>query len=510
MRTSAFTLIEMLVAMALGLMILTMALMTFRATAASMADINRMSRETQMLRTGYWIALHDADFWDSHANPDPPFRKGFMRVGRGTNATVTTRRAFAPISFDASMDPSSAVSDAQVLNPNQFLPHAPAGWYRNGIAPGLGGGVRFGGSKVGAGGNGNEYAVNFPTGVTPLAVEGDYGVTSATAMPVGDRFPALAWAGTPAVGSGGYPQQGYASQDEALRRIHSARPRAMLQLFQRLGQRGWIEYMPNGNPVNLADQDGQLPSYTSQPTLSGVASDARRWFNSWVAGDWTGVNQWNTISNQPQWRNKLEILASDPLGLYGLPFWDGADAAPEIRPILARETSTYGVAALDLDKADAVGSSASLQMGDAAPGMVAFNRADYRGDISRWPTSTSGTLRLPYNLADQEREHARLATELGGTAASYKWLDTDSKPADVPLLRTSITRYTKFMGGNITVIRVQIEDPATGFRRELTVVPFATSLRGARQHWALTHLRQGGTATANDSLGNAPIGDFYP
>jgi hypothetical protein len=503
----AFTLIELLISLALGMSILVMAMMTFRSASASMADINRMSRETQMLRTGYWIAMRDADFWDSQANPAAPYRKGFMRTGRGTDSTLNQRRAFAPISFNASMTPGGALAGG-VVNPNLFLPHHPGGWYRNGIAPGMGAHLRYKlpNDRIDPGGD-----ANFPSGMTPASIEGDYGLASATEMASSDgRFPATAWQGTPVVAGSGYPRQGASTADDAWREINSLRPRAMLQYFQRLGPRGWVEYMPNGNMVNLADQDGYLPSYTSRPTLSGAANDARRWFNSWIGGNWGAANDWNAIQNQPQWRAKFPYLASDPIGLYGHSFWQGADAAPEIRPILASETSVYDYGAIAHDTADAISSSAAKLIGDAAPGMVNWNRADYRGDISRWPTSTSWSLRLPYNLADQERDHARLVSELGGTAADYKWLDTDSKPADAPVLRTGITRYTRFLGSNICVVRVTIEDPATGFRRELTVVPFSSSLRGARQHWALTHLRQGGSAGGNDSLGNAPIGDFYP
>jgi len=506
----AFTLIELLIALALGMSILVMAVMTFRSTSACMADISRMSRETQMLRTGYWIALRDADFWDSHANPNPPYGKAFNRVGRGTDSTITTRRAMAPISFSASMDPSASVSDSRVINPNIFLPHHPGGWYRNGLAASMGGHLRYGTSKVAPADTQSQYGKNFKTGVTPMAVEGDFGLASATAMPVSDRFPVLAWDGTPVVASGGYPLHGYSTQDEASRRVNALRPRAMLQLFQRLGQRGWIEYMPNSNMVNLADQDGFLPSYTSKPTLSGAATDSRSWFNSWICGYWTGANAWNNFDSQPQWRTRIHILASDPIGIYNPWFWNGTDAAPETRTILASEQNCYDWSPIGMDRYDAVGSSASMLVGSAEPGLIAWNRADYRGDVSRWPSSTSWTVRLPYNLTDQERDSARLVSELGGVAADYKWLDTDSKPADVPVLRTGITRFSKFMGGNITVVRVQVEDPTTGFRRELTIVPFSTSLRGARQHWALTHLTQGGTSSGNDSYGNAPIGDFYP
>jgi hypothetical protein len=504
----AFTLIELLVAMALGMLILVMAVITFRSTAASMADINRMARETQMLRTGYWIAMRDADFWDSHANPEAPYHKGFTRVGRGLNSAIATRRFMAPVSFSASMAPGAALSDQDAINPNVFLPHNPASWYRGGIAPPLGIHARQGGNKTPSP---REWAENYKTGVTAMAVDGDYGLTQATHMPAGDRFPTIDWTGNPAIPDGGYPLHGVGTQDSAFRMVNSMLPRAQWQLFQRLSHRGWIEYMPPDTKANLADQDGWLPSYTSRPTLGGGATDTRSWFNSWFVGDWNGVGSgWNSIERTAPWRGRAHIFATDAMGIYGLQFGDGTDAAPEYRPILAADTGSYDLGARTMDQFDPLTVSASNMLGDQYSGLIAVNRADYRGDISRWATSTSTTLRLPYNLSDQEREHARLATELGGTAASYRWLDSDSKPTEVPLLRTTVLRFSKFLGGSIAVVRVQVEDPVSGFRREITVVPMTTTYRGARQHWALNHIRQGGSATSNDSRGNAPVGDFYP
>ncbi len=510
----AFTLIELLVAMAVGLTVLVLAVATFRSVSASLADITRISRETHLLRTGYLLALRDADFWDSHANPNAPYHKGFLRKGRGLNSSLQQRRLMAPISFDGSMDPQAALADAQVPNPNQMMAHHPGSWYRNGLHPSLGAGINDVGAMVDPR---DDWRFNVTGGAPPRMREGDLGLTAATAMPVDDRFPALAWDG--GVGSPyGYPTHGYLDTshpgspdagDAAYRRMHSARPRAMLQMFQRLGHRGWIEYMPNHTPINVADQDGWLPGHTSRPTLSGAASDTR-----WVGNHWFG-GLFGGTANSSSWSNvtvtgffKVANQAgADILGLNRMAFHDGSDAGPNLRAIAAT-TWTNGLSSID--EADTYTVQASGESGNQYFGLIQWNRSDLLGDISRWPAGSTMTLRLPYNLADQEQDHVRLAAELGGAASQYQWLDVTSKPADVPMLRTSITRFTKFMGSNICVVRTVVEDPATGFRRELTIVPMSTTLRGARQHWALTHLDQGGGPTTADSAGNEPIGDFYP
>jgi hypothetical protein len=365
-----------------------------------------------------------------------------------------------------------------------------------------------------------DWQFNFAPGVPPRMIEGDYGLTSATVMPVDDRFPAMAWDAGAGAGYG-YPEHGFTATshsgspdaaDAAYRRLHSARPRAMLQMFQRLGHRGWIEYMPNHTPINLADQNGWLPGHTSHPTLSGAVADTR-----WVGNHWFG-GLFGGLANSSGWSNVTVTgffkvaneAAADPIGLNRLAFHDGSDAGPEIRSVQASLLNSNGSGLRTIDESDTYTVQASGESGNQYSGLIQWNRSDYRGDISRWPAATATTLRLPYNLTDQELDHARLAAELGGAASQYQWLDVSSKPGDVPMLRTSITRFTKFMGSNICVVRAVVEDPATGFRRELTMVPMSTTLRGARQHWAMTHLAQGGAPTANDSYGNAPIGDFYP
>lgn len=64
-----FTLIEMMLALALGSLVVYVAAAGFRVAAQSVAITNRMAIENSILRTGVIIALDNSDFWLSHDDP---------------------------------------------------------------------------------------------------------------------------------------------------------------------------------------------------------------------------------------------------------------------------------------------------------------------------------------------------------------------------------------------------------------------------------------------------------
>lgn len=64
-----FTLIEMMISVALGAMVVYVAAAGLRTTAQSITTAQRLATENNILRAGMTIALHDADFWVSHDDP---------------------------------------------------------------------------------------------------------------------------------------------------------------------------------------------------------------------------------------------------------------------------------------------------------------------------------------------------------------------------------------------------------------------------------------------------------
>lgn len=81
---SGFTLIEMMLSVALGSLVVYVAAAGFRMAAQCLSLTNRMATENSILRTGVVIALENSDFWLSH---DDPFATGGPQ--QAMRATIT-------------------------------------------------------------------------------------------------------------------------------------------------------------------------------------------------------------------------------------------------------------------------------------------------------------------------------------------------------------------------------------------------------------------------------------
>lgn len=69
---AAFTLIEMMIAVALGMLIVYTAVSGFRTAAQTIAVANRLSLENSLLRSGYFEAQIQLDFWTNYDDPTKP------------------------------------------------------------------------------------------------------------------------------------------------------------------------------------------------------------------------------------------------------------------------------------------------------------------------------------------------------------------------------------------------------------------------------------------------------
>ncbi|MBA3936046.1 MAG: hypothetical protein H0X38_01160 [Planctomycetes bacterium] len=70
--TAAFTLIEMMIAIALGMLIILTAVAGFRTASTAVTSANRLSLENNLLRAGYWEAQNQLDFWTNLDDPNHP------------------------------------------------------------------------------------------------------------------------------------------------------------------------------------------------------------------------------------------------------------------------------------------------------------------------------------------------------------------------------------------------------------------------------------------------------
>ena len=80
-RRKGFTLIEMMIAVALGTLVVYTALAGFRTLSQALTTSKQLATENALLRTGMALALEEVDFWIESDNPDDTNRQQM----RGTN-----------------------------------------------------------------------------------------------------------------------------------------------------------------------------------------------------------------------------------------------------------------------------------------------------------------------------------------------------------------------------------------------------------------------------------------
>ncbi|MBA3700568.1 MAG: prepilin-type N-terminal cleavage/methylation domain-containing protein [Planctomycetes bacterium] len=82
----AFTLIEMMIAIGLGMLVIYTAIAGFRVASQSVTLANRLSLENSLIRAGFQEAHHQMDFWTNLDDPDDATRqrlRGTVTMGTG-------------------------------------------------------------------------------------------------------------------------------------------------------------------------------------------------------------------------------------------------------------------------------------------------------------------------------------------------------------------------------------------------------------------------------------------
>lgn len=89
-RRSGFTLLEMMIAIALSLVVVYTAFAGLRVATQTMTLCNRLSVENGLMRVGFIAALEDLDHWSSYDNPTDPAQQPLRAAGM----------PFAPLTYD--------------------------------------------------------------------------------------------------------------------------------------------------------------------------------------------------------------------------------------------------------------------------------------------------------------------------------------------------------------------------------------------------------------------------
>lgn len=88
-NSRGFTLIELMIAVTLGILLVYTATAAFRVAAQAVTTANRLSLENAVLRAGYQIAHQEMDFWSMLDDPSDPARQR-LRTGAAANGLPFT------------------------------------------------------------------------------------------------------------------------------------------------------------------------------------------------------------------------------------------------------------------------------------------------------------------------------------------------------------------------------------------------------------------------------------
>lgn len=524
-----FSLIEVTIAVALIATILVSVLAMARILTKTVAVVGGMRLDSEMLRQGIYLALEDADFWHSAANPDPPWA---MRVNSEPNVDfdgnvytgpvddAANKRPFRRVAFSRSADPDTSFTD-KVPNPNALLIHDQRSWYRGHLQ----GNTRT--FKDGGGYFSNFDNVRYKdqwTGVpltwSPLQVYGDYALTSHTEMgSAADPGPFVSEAVNERLtGPGGY------------------RPNLALNLYRTLGPNGIFNYVPMSMIMVMQRHDrtrdlrpgsssGQI-GYDPAALIDGSTTNAAqaKMYDlgevPWAldgelpisTGNWDWPYDWghpnrtkgvthaspqfhvNQVKNATCYSDLLFAVMPKPIdNLYFIAsdadafLLTGSTRSPSSLGTVLRQT--HDRIYLPVMRPHKIfGSQDSVFRIDNGYGRKSgcdyLTQARYGtfdstqesglyGDMLFWkymPLVSAETRLLPLSLTGEERHAASVSA--GGQVLS---------------LTESALRLV-WQGKSIAFMRVIITRP-DGRKLTVSFIPTCSDLRGARQHWGMPVVR---------------------
>jgi len=134
-----FTIIEALIAIALGTVIVGTAYAGFRVASSSVAATNRMSLENGLMRAGFMAALDEADFWTACDDPLDPARQKLRTYDAARNRGLPFT-PFSTVGFAASRTPTTFLETERAFDPGPRLANDPRTWFHGNHAERIGDG----------------------------------------------------------------------------------------------------------------------------------------------------------------------------------------------------------------------------------------------------------------------------------------------------------------------------------------------------------------------------------
>lgn len=480
MRRRAFTLIEMIAAMAIGLLLLATVVQTFRSIVQTVKVVNLQRRENDLLRAGFVQVLDDADFYHSEANPDPPFSKGWSRAPL-TAADPADKRHFARVLFaqgTAPADPYAAPTAPAALrahaglpilpNPNVLLPSDPRSWVRvETVTNTVWGYLR----------PSYQRAQRFVIGcwLQTDQVWGMGQLASATDMRDLQAF---------GNGTRRMPEDGvWVGPGRAVDPYRNQTlPALQASLWHQLSHIGVWAYLRPGAPMICHDTRGFLPAWRSlqggqiastptppfYPTVQASQSQTDYLNGPSASECTTAIGRWGISTTYEGTLGRSDTLRR---------------VAIQVKPVYPTDTALGGFSIANADQWNTDATYKRVMNGRPwFRDFYGWGNTQIQGrDQSRSPAFTSTTYRFPSNATDTDRP---TVANTGTATINPTALDLAGRPADWPVMSTSILRQHAFLGDQVVYCRVTVRMPETGRLLELPVSPVCTTYRGARQHWA--------------------------
>lgn len=213
-----FTLIELMLAVALSTLLLLVAFVTFRAVTRTIKELQDLAATNRILRTGYLQATKDADYWHSHADPRYPYLREHNGITTDEDSVYDVR-PFRRVEWESPGPGGEVVAE----NPAWAQPHDERCWYRNGLLPNVTTG---------------NYVFN--TGTGRCDFQPDFYCDGISASASTDGVRPLGWESWHVVGD--YAALSNIDQTD----WRGQRPRQQWEISRQLGTRGLLTYLHPG------------------------------------------------------------------------------------------------------------------------------------------------------------------------------------------------------------------------------------------------------------------------
>lgn len=417
----AMTLLELMIAMGLGLVILSAVYTGVQFTIASMTQAEQLSLENRLLAAGIYLALDETDTWaalDNSAAGHTPLRTTPSKTidpwsgGYATDGTDWQQLAQPFTSLATAWAAGSAEldHDRSLSDPAWWLPHDPRTWYR---------------------GDGGLYFYSDDHRLDESAF-GNYGIFTNTATAgilVGSSHGGAGW--DSAVDLLGAT---VAEMEEG-----AWLPNQHAGLKDALGWYGWFDYLPANALVDYYSTDS-----------------SRRACKPWE------------LRNLPDGKNAATVVAMDRHGALVRQHYVAPGDATDISAPVLRSGAERAVTPgwyLFTSHIGISGPTSDMALGsDEARQAAVVNRymgVGYQNDSDFINT-------FPVLLGALNNEETIV----------------DPRPDNWPQTQVGVRRFKKW-GSNTNYCTVRMVDPVTGDQRELSFPAVGTTLRGARRSRSL-------------------------